>query len=120
MYKYYNEKDVMVGIGEGDKPRPFSVDEKYYKQDDGVIVLNDSYDASAALYAYTNDKIRNKRRSLLKAIDPIAPIILTSAQQAEIETYKQSLRDLTENVTMDNVDSVSFPDKPQILIDLGY
>jgi len=118
MYEFYNENDVIVGKQE--TLRGFTVDEEYYKLDGGSPVVNGSYDPVAALDSYLYSYIRDKRSPLLKVLDSLSPPTLTGAEQTEIDDYKQELRDLTNGVTMADVDSTTFPTKPQILIDLGY
>ncbi|MZQ75270.1 MAG: hypothetical protein GT589_03825 [Peptoclostridium sp.] len=59
--------------------------------------------------------IRNQRDRLLAECDftqlPDAPI--SSELKTAYATYRQALRDLPETITVDNIDSVQFPAKPE-------
>jgi len=68
-------------------------------------------------------ELRDERNNLLKETDFFMTYDfytnnLTSQEQTDIEEYRQALRDLPVN-TSDPTGDISWPEKPQILIDYG-
>jgi hypothetical protein len=68
-------------------------------------------------------ELRSERNNLLNKTDFFMTYdfynnILTSQEQTDIEAYRQALRDLPSN-TSDPTGEISWPEKPQILIDYG-
>ena len=57
------------------------------------------------------EKLRVKRNALLAETDHLA--LSDNTLSAEMTTYRQALRDITNDVTtLDDIDNITFPTKP--------
>ena len=83
---------------------PLSAEEIAQRQADEIAWNNGAFDRSLA-------SLRAKRNSLLAQTDYLA--LSDNTLSAAMSSYRQSLRDLTEGLsTVEQVNSVVFPDKP--------
>ena len=83
---------------------PLSADEIAQRQADELAWQNGAFDRAIA-------SLRAKRNSLLAATDYLA--LSDNTLSAAMSSYRQSLRDITENLTtVAQVNAVVFPVKP--------
>jgi hypothetical protein len=84
---------------------PLSAEEIAQRQQDEQAWLNGAFDRAMS-------ELRQKRDRLLAATDYLA--LSDNILSAEMTTYRQALRDITNNLTtVSDVDNVTFPSKPE-------
>ena len=83
---------------------PFTAEEEAQRDAEELAYANGAFDRAMA-------DLRQKRNSLLTATDYLA--LSDNTLSAEMTTYRQSLRDITNNLTtLEQIQAVEFPTKP--------
>ena len=95
MTRHHNINGVQV---------PFTAEEEAQRDAEELAYANGAFDRAMA-------DLRQKRNSLLTATDYLA--LSDNTLSADMTTYRQSLRDITNNLTtLEEVQAVEFPTKP--------
>ena len=95
MARHHNINGVQV---------PFTAAEETARDAEELAWSNGSFDRAMA-------DLRSKRDNLLKASDYLA--LSDNTLSADMTTYRQSLRDITNNLTtLEQIQAVEFPTKP--------
>jgi len=85
---------------------PLTQEEIAQRQQDEIAWNNGAFDRAMA-------DLRSKRDRLLSSCDWVMMSDSPIADKTEWETYRQALRDITENLTtVEQVQAVEFPTKP--------
>ena len=85
---------------------PLTAEEIAQRQQDEIAWNNGAFDRAMA-------DLRSKRDRLLSSCDWVMMSDSPIADKTAWETYRQSLRDITENLTtVEQVQAVEFPTKP--------
>jgi len=85
---------------------PLSAEEIAQRQQDETAWNNGAFDRAMA-------DLRQRRDAMLKSCDWVMMSDSPIADKTEWETYRQALRDITENLTtVEQVQAVEFPTKP--------
>jgi len=85
---------------------PLSAEEIAQRQQDETAWNNGAFDRAMA-------DLRQRRDAMLKSCDWVMMSDSPIADKSAWETYRQSLRDITENLTtVEQVQAVEFPTKP--------
>ena len=83
---------------------PFTAEEEAQRDAEELAYANGAFDRAMA-------DLRQKRNSLLTATDYLA--LSDNTLSADMITYRQSLRDITNNLTtLEQIQAVEFPTKP--------
>ena len=83
---------------------PFTAEEEAQRDAEELAFANGAFDRAMA-------DLRQKRNSLLTATDYLA--LSDNTLSADMITYRQSLRDITNNLTtLEQIQAVEFPTKP--------
>jgi len=83
---------------------PLTAEEIAQRQQDEIAWNNGAFDRAMA-------DLRQRRDALLKSTDYLA--LSDNILSAEMSTYRQSLRDITEGLTtVEQVNAVTWPTKP--------
>jgi len=83
---------------------PFTAEEETARDAEELAFANGAFDRAMA-------DLRSKRDNLLKATDYLA--LSDNTLSADMTTYRQSLRDITNNLTtLEQIQAVEFPTKP--------
>jgi hypothetical protein len=83
---------------------PFTAEEEAQRDAEELAYANGAFDRAMA-------DLRQKRNSLLTATDYLA--LSDNTLSADMTTYRQSLRDITNNLTtLEQIQAVEFPTKP--------
>ena len=83
---------------------PFTAEEETARDAEELAYANGAFDRAMA-------NLRQKRNSLLTATDYLA--LSDNTLSADMTTYRQSLRDITNNLTtLEQIQAVEFPTKP--------
>ena len=83
---------------------PFTVEEEAARDAEELAYANGAFDRAMA-------DLRQKRNSLLTATDYLA--LSDNTLSADMTTYRQALRDITNNLTtLEQIQAVEFPTKP--------
>jgi len=83
---------------------PFTAEEEAQRDAEELAYANGAFDRAIA-------DLRQKRNSLLTATDYLA--LSDNTLSADMTTYRQSLRDITNNLTtLEQIQAVEFPTKP--------
>ena len=83
---------------------PFTAEEEAQRDAEELAYANGAFDRAMT-------DLRQKRNSLLTATDYLA--LSDNTLSAEMTTYRQSLRDITNNLTtLEQIQAVEFPTKP--------
>ena len=85
-----------------------------YKLSNGQIVLRTEQEKAPAILELKKSRIRAQRNELLKQCDfsVLSDVPFSAEQKQEVLDYRQALRDMMENLDVNNV---SFPQKPSFL-----
>ena len=95
MARHHNINGVQV---------PFTAEEEAQRDAEELAYANGAFDRAMA-------DLRQKRNSLLTATDYLA--LSDNTLSADMITYRQSLRDITNNLTtLEQIQAVEFPTKP--------
>ena len=95
MARHHNINGVQV---------PFTAEEEAARDAEESAYANGAFDRAMA-------DLRQRRNSLLTATDYLA--LSDNTLSADMITYRQSLRDITNNLTtLEEVQAVEFPTKP--------
>jgi len=85
---------------------PLTPEEIAQRQQDEIAWNNGAFDRAMA-------DLRQRRDAMLKSCDWVMMSDSPIADKTEWETYRQALRDITENLTtVEQVQAVEFPTKP--------
>ena len=85
---------------------PFTAEEEAQRDAEEQAWNNDAFDRAIA-------NLRQRRNSLIASSDWVMMSDSPIADKTAWETYRQALRDITENLTtVEQVQSVEFPTKP--------
>ena len=83
---------------------PFTAEEEAARDAEELAYANGAFDRAMA-------DLRQKRNSLLTATDYLA--LSDNTLSADMTTYRQLLRDITNNLTtLEQIQAVEFPTKP--------
>jgi hypothetical protein len=97
MTRHHNINGVQV---------PFTAEEEAQRDAEEQAWNNDAFDRAIA-------NLRQRRNSLIASSDWVMMSDSPIADKTAWETYRQALRDITENLTtVEQVQSVEFPTKP--------
>ena len=85
---------------------PFTAEEEAQRDAEELAFANGAFDRAMA-------DLRSKRDRLLSSCDWVMMSDSPNADKSNWETYRQSLRDITNGLTtVEDVNAVTFPDKP--------
>ena len=85
---------------------PFTAEEEAQRDAEELAFANGAFDRAMA-------DLRSKRDRLLSSCDWVMMSDSPIADKSNWETYRQSLRDITNGLTtVEDVNAVTFPDKP--------